>query len=57
MYKLYFKHKDGEDYHFYGMGPMYYMRELILDYLVLHDMYGEDQLEFKVERCKDNKEK
>ena len=57
MYKLYFKHKDEEDYHFYGMGPMYYMRELILDYLVRHDMYGEDQLEFKVERCKDNKEK
>ena len=57
MYKLYFKHKDEEDYHFYGMGPMYYMRELILDYLVLHDMYGENQLEFKVERCKDNKEK
>ena len=57
MYKLYFKHKDEEDYHFYGMGPMYYMRELILNYLVLHDMYGEDQLEFKVERCKDNKEK
>ena len=24
---------------------------------VFIDMYGEDQLEFKVERCKDNKEK
>ena len=56
MYKLYLKYKDEEDYRFYGIGSMYYMRELILDYLVVHDMYNEDQVEFKIERYKDNKE-
>ena len=56
MYKLYLKYKDEKDYRFYGIRSMYYMRELILDYLVVHDMYNEDQVEFKIERCKDNKE-
>jgi len=43
--------KDGKDT-FYGNGDMKYMMELMSDYLLVHDMYGRNEISFKIERDK-----
>ncbi len=48
VYILYIK-ENGE-FRLYGTGVMCYIRELLYDYLVKHDMYGAKSIEFKVER-------
>jgi hypothetical protein len=46
MYYLYFI-KDGKSV-LYGSGSKDYMRELINDYVWLHDMYGKNEVSFKI---------
>ena len=36
----------------YGKGGFGYMKELITDYVDMCDMYGEDSVEFKIEKRK-----
>lgn len=48
VYSLFIK-ENGE-FRRYGTGGMLYIRELLYDYLVKHDMYGAKSIEFKVER-------
>lgn len=47
VYKLYLK-VDGNGYMKYGIGSMYYIRELLYDYLVKNNLYGREEVEFKV---------
>ena len=46
-YKLYLK-VDDNGYMKYGMGSIYYIRELLFDYLVKNNLYGREEVEFKV---------
>ena len=54
-FKVYIK-VDG-DFFFYGHGDMAYIMELFHNYLVVNDMYGYDNKEFKIERVKTIKSK
>ena len=47
VYKLYLK-VDENGYMKYGIGEMYYIRELLFDYLVKNNLYGREEVEFKV---------
>lgn len=47
VYKLYLK-VDGNGYMKYGIGDMSYIRELLFDYLVKNNLYGREEVEFKV---------
>lgn len=53
MYYLYFI-KDGEP-RLYGSGNKNYMRELINDYVILHEMYDNDEVTFRITRTLINK--
>jgi hypothetical protein len=33
---------------FYGSGPLAYMRELFVDYVILNQMYGRSEVDFKI---------
>ena len=48
IYKLYIKTKGYKDYFPYGTGNMLYIKELLFDYLVTHNIYDEDEVEFKI---------
>lgn len=43
--EIYECHLNGK---FYGKGDLDYMRELITDYMVTHDMYGHKEVNFKI---------
>lgn len=47
VYKLYIK-VDDDGYAKYGIGDMNYIRELLYDYLVKNNLYGREEVEFKV---------
>ena len=47
VYKLYLK-VDGNGHMKYGIGDMSYIRELLFDYLVKNNLYGREEVEFKV---------
>ena len=49
-FKVYIKVDD--DFFFYGYGDMTYVMELLNNYLLINDMYGYDNKEFKIERVK-----
>lgn len=42
MYKCYLNGK------FYGGGNLQYMRELFVDYVITHKMYGKSEVDFKI---------
>jgi hypothetical protein len=42
MYKCYLNGK------FYGGGNLQYMRELLVDYVITHKMYGKSEVDFKI---------
>lgn len=48
MFTLYIKTRG--KFRPYGTGSMRYIRELLFDYLVINDLYGKDEIEFKIER-------
>lgn len=48
-FKLYIKLDTG-GYMRYGIGSMTYISELLYDYIVKNDMYGTNEVEFKIER-------
>ena len=48
IYKLYIKTKDYKDYFPYGTGNMLYIKELLFDYLVTHNIYDDEEVEFKI---------
>ena len=50
IYKLYIKTKDYKDYFTYGTGSMLYIKELLFDYLVTHDIYDDQEVEFKIKK-------
>ena len=42
--------KRGSKFMLYGTGSLRYIRELLYDYLVKNDLYGKDEVEFKIKR-------
>lgn len=42
--------KEGSKFMLYGTGSQRYIRELLFDYLVINDLYGKDEIEFKIKR-------
>jgi hypothetical protein len=42
--------------HFYGVGNFAYVKELITDYLIANDMYGQNEVVFKIVKAKDEDE-
>jgi hypothetical protein len=36
----------------YGGGNLMYMKELFTDYVIRHEMYGKDEVEFKIVKGK-----
>ena len=47
-FKLYIKRDD--KFILYGCGDIKYIMELLNDYLVINDVYGHKEKEFKIER-------
>ena len=48
IYRLYFL-EEGRA-RFYGQGSYEYMMELLHDYIRIHDIYGEDKIDFRIEK-------
>ena len=47
-YSLYFL-EEGKP-RFYGQGDYFYIMELLHDYIRIHDIYGEDKIDFRIEK-------
>ena len=45
-YSLYFLEKGKP--RFYGQGDYFYIMELLHDYIVIHDFYGEGKVDFRI---------
>ena len=48
IYRLYFL-EEGKA-RLYGQGGYEYMMELLYDYIRIHDIYGEDKIDFRIEK-------
>ena len=48
IYRLYFL-EEGKP-RFYGQGDYFYIMELLHDYIVTCDIYGEDKIDFRIEK-------
>lgn len=47
-YSLYFL-EDGKP-RLYGHGDYFYIMELLHDYIITHDIYGEDYIDFRIKK-------
>lgn len=48
FYNLYFL-EEGKP-RLYGQGGYFYITELLHDYIRIHDIYGEDSIDFRIEK-------
>lgn len=47
-YRLYFL-EEGKP-RLYGQGDYFYIMELLHDYIIIHDIYGEDHIDFRIKK-------